>query len=276
LKPLSVLALCCALLLSNLAMAACSHILEEVKVQNVCTKIKTFKSETMTKEPILLIALHGDSPFNNPSYQYRFASQIANKSENVISVGMLRPGYTDHLKRTSDGIKGNAVGDNYDATRIEQIAKAIQKLKSHHNASKVILSGHSGGAAITAKLIAIYPKLASHAFVVSCPCDINAWRADMYKKSQYAGFDGKLDVSSPTDLVSRVSDETKISIFVGDKDDIAKPYLSKKYEKALRDAGKQVHLAEIHGDHNLFLNKEIIKSIIDVVGDYNKALELGS
>jgi len=176
--------------------------------------MKTFKSDVITKKPILLIALHGDSPFNNPSYHYRFASQIAQHSENVISVGMLRPGYTDHLNRTSDGIKGDTVGDNYDEPRVKQIAQAIQKLKSHHKASKVILSGHSGGAAITAKLIALYPNLVSHAFIVSCPCNINPWRADMYKKSQYEGFKGKLDISSPIDLVSRISDEIKINILL--------------------------------------------------------------
>jgi predicted esterase len=250
-------------------MAECNNILEGVSVQDVCTQIKTFKSETITKNPILIVALHGDSPFNNPSYQYRFASQVAKHSENVISVGMLRPGYTDDLNRISDGIKGNTVGDNYDEPRIKQIAQAIQKLKSHHKASKVILSGHSGGAAITAKLIAIYPELASHAFVVSCPCNINPWRGDMYKKSQYEGFKGDLDISSPIDLVGRISDEMRVNIFVGDKDDVAKPYLSHEYEEALRSEGKQVQIAEIHGGHDIFLNQEVLKSLAGVISGYN-------
>lgn len=271
-KSLSILPLCCSLLLSSLAMAECNNILEEVNVQNVCTKIKTFKSEIITDEPTLLIALHGDAPFNNPSYQYNFASQVAEHSENVISVGMLRPGYTDHLDRTSDGVKGNTVGDNYDEPRIQQISQAVQKLKLHHNANKVILAGHSGGAAITAKLIAIYPKLANHAFVVSCPCNINSWRADMYKSSQYEGFKGDLDISSPIDLVRTISNDTKISIFTGDKDVVAKPYLSQEYETALKNASKQVQLVELNGDHELFMNKEIIQSLVDVVDGYNKAL----
>ncbi len=257
-------------------MAECSNILEEVNVHNVCTKIKTFQSESVTEKPIMLIALHGDSPYNNPSYQYRFASQVAQKSENIISIGMLRPGYTDHLDRTSDGKRGKTVGDNYDEIRIHQLAEAILKLKSHHNASKIILAGHSGGAAITAKLIALYPKLVNHAFVVSCPCNINSWRADMYKKSQYDGFKGDLDVSSPIDLVNRISDETKVSIFVGDKDDVAKPYLSQEYEMVLKSTNKQVQLTEIPGNHNLFLNKKIIEALIDVVGGYNKVLKLDS
>ena len=271
-KSLSILSICCLLLLSNLAMAECMNILEEVNVQDVCTKIKTFQSESITDKPIMLVALHGDSPFNNPSYQYRFARQVAEKSENIISIGMLRLGYTDHLDRTSDGERGKTVGDNYDKIRIQQLAEAILELKLHHNASKVILAGHSGGAAITAKLIALYPKLVNHAFVVSCPCNINSWRADMYKKSQYDGFKGDLDISSPTDLVSRISDETKINIFVGDKDDVAKPYLSQEYEKVLKSANKQVQITEIQGNHELFLNKRIIETLVDVVGGYNKQI----
>ena len=98
----------------------------------------------------------------------------------------------------------------------------------------------------------------------------------MYKKSQYDGFKGDLDVSSPIDLVSRISDETKISIFVGDKDDVAKPYLSQEYEKVLKSAHKQVQLTEIRGNHKLFLNIKIIEALIDVVGGYNKALKSGS
>ena len=73
--------------------------------------------------------MHGDSPFNNPAYQYRFAKLVASKNSNVILVGMLRPGYTDPLGRTSDGVKGDAIGDNYDKKWVNQVAQAITELK---------------------------------------------------------------------------------------------------------------------------------------------------
>jgi len=250
----------------NSAMAKNSVIYNEVIVDDVSTKIMTYKSKNMTNNPILVIALHGDAPFHNPSYQYRFAETVSKLSENVVSIGMLRPGYMDHLSRISDGIRGDAIGDNYDDIRIEQIAKAIESLKLYYNSRKVILAGHSGGAAISAKLISLYPKLVDHAFIVSCPCNIPAWRADMYKISKYEGFKGDLGISSPIDLVSQISDDTKINIYFGNKDETAKPYLSLNYEKALKSQGKQVQSKELEGGHNIFLNDEIIQSLVGVIG----------
>ncbi|BBN81481.1 hypothetical protein PA25_14660 [Pseudoalteromonas sp. A25] len=251
--------------------AQCDNSSDEISVQNVCTKIRTYKSDKIAKTPVLVVALHGDSPFNNPSYQYEFANQVALRSINTVSVGMLRPGYTDHLKRTSDGIRGETVGDNYDESRIHQIAKAIQKLKLYHNSDKVILAGHSGGSAITAKLIALYPKLINHAFIVSCPCNISKWRADMYKSSQYDGFKNSLDTISPIELVENVTNEVDITLFVGKHDKVTKPYLSKEYFDALKQANKNVALHVIEGDHKLFLNQTILDSVVDVIHGYNKA-----
>ncbi|MBQ4836844.1 alpha/beta hydrolase family protein [Pseudoalteromonas luteoviolacea] len=254
----------------NTVKAQCNSALNDVNVQGVCTKIKTYKSDEITKTPVLVVALHGDSPFNNPSYQYEFANQIALHSINTVSVGMLRPGYTDHLKRTSDGVRGETVGDNYDESRIHQIAKAIQKLKVYHNSDKVILAGHSGGSAITAKLIALYPRLINHAFIVSCPCNIPQWRADMYKSSHYEGFKKSLATISPIELIDNVANEIGITLFVGKDDKVTKPYLSNEYFAALKKAGKKVDYHVIDGDHRLFLNQTILNSVVDVVSDYNK------
>lgn len=251
--------------------AQCNDSLNEVSVQGVCTKIKTYKSNKITETPVLVVNLHGDSPFNDPSYHYEFANYIAQHSVNTVSVGMLRPGYTDHLKRTSDGVRGETIGDNYDEPRIHQIAQAIVKLKAIHNSKNVILAGHSGGSVITAKLIALYPKLISHAFIVSCPCNISRWRADMYKSSQYEGFKRSLDTISPIKLVDDVSNETGITLFVGKNDKVTKPYLSNEYFSALKKAGKKVDYHVIDGDHELFLNPVILESVVNIVSTYNQS-----
>ncbi|MDX2439144.1 MAG: alpha/beta hydrolase [Desulfobacterales bacterium] len=182
---------------ANLVHAGCEDISNEIIADNSCTKIRTYRSADVTDKPILVVALHGDSPFNNPGYQYRFAELVANKNSNVISVGMLRPGYTDPLGRTSDGIKGDAIGDNYDEKRVNQIAQAITKLEKLYSPSKVILAGHSGGAAITANLISLFPLLIDHAFIVSCPCDVNVWREDMFSLTNKSIFNTDFRVAKP-------------------------------------------------------------------------------
>ncbi len=252
----------------------CSDINNEVFSNNVCTKIRTFNTETLSDNPNLLVVLHGDGGLSltKQSYQYKFAEIIAKESNNLISVGMLRPGYTDYAGRISDGDRGMMVGDNYDEIRVKQIASSIETLKKYYKSNKVVLAGHSGGAAITANLISMHPDLIDHAILVSCACDLNAWRNDMYEKTQALPFNTKeehifsaLNYSSPIDLVNEVSENTKISILVGDSDDVTKTYLSERYSLALKKAGKDVEFQEITGGHNIFLTAPVISNVLDII-----------
>ncbi len=258
---------------ANLVHAGCEDISNEIFADNSCTKIRTYRSADVTDKPILVVALHGDSPFNNPGYQYRFAELVANKNSNVISVGMLRPGYTDPLGRTSDGIKGDAIGDNYDEKRVNQIAQAITKLEKLYSPSKVILAGHSGGAAITANLISLFPLLIDHAFIVSCPCDVNAWREDMFSLTNKSIFKGKIETLSPIDLVKHLNKNTIISLFVGKDDKVARPILSEKYQTAATKKGSKVTLEIIEGQHDIFLIPDIINAITNIISRYNSDLK---
>ena len=47
-----------------------------------------------------------------------------------IAIGLLRPGYTDENGRTSDGVRGLTVGDNYDDGRVSPIARAVERMKA--------------------------------------------------------------------------------------------------------------------------------------------------
>ncbi len=272
-RILMILSTIMCLFLANLVHAGCEDILKEIYAGNSCTKIVTYKSADVTGKPILVIALHGDSPFNNPGYQYRFAKLVAGKNSNVISVGMLRPGYTDPMGRTSDGEKGDAIGDNYDEKRVNQIAEAITVLKKQYSPSKVILAGHSGGAAITANLISFFPLLIDHAFIVSCPCDVNAWRKNMYLLTKKSIFKGNIKPLSPIDLIKNLSKEIIISIFVGKDDKVAIPILSEKYEKAATKEGIKVTLELIEGQHDIFLSPDIINAITKIVEGYNNGMK---
>lgn len=244
------------------AKAECSNIEKQVLVNGTCTMVETYKSAKLSTSPTLAVVLHGDAPFWNPSVQYRVAQHLAEQADNVISVGMLRPGYTDDFGRKSDGVRGETVGDNYDDPRVSQIANSINTLKQHYHAKKVVVIGHSGGAAITAKLSGDYPNLVNHAVVISCPCNINAWRKDMLVRNEYELFRGDLDISSPVDLANKVSADTQIDLIIGQDDDTTKPYLTKEYNDVLKKHGKNVSMQVIEGDHNIFQKKEVIATIL--------------
>ena len=258
----------CLICFSTLVSAACDNNDNEISSGNKCTKIKTYKSTELTDEPILVIVLHGDSPFKKPGYQYEFAKKVALNNTNVVTIGMLRPGYTDPMNRTSDGEKGEAIGDSYDKKRVDQIAQAIIQLKENYSPSKVILAGHSGGSAITANIMSLYPLLIDHAFMVSCPCDVNTWRKDMLALSKKPIFQGDIETLSPLDLVELLNESAVISMFVGKNDRITKPYISENYKRAVTEKGAKVTLQIIDGKHDIFLNPLILDAMTDIIESY--------
>ena len=239
--------------------------MDEVSADGFSLKIRTYRSATIEDEPVLVVALHGDAPFGKPGYHYRFAELIAQRGENVVAVGLLRPGYTDPDDRRSDGERGRTVGDNYDNDRVARIAAGIARLKQQHRARRVILAGHSGGAAISAKIIALHPGLIDHAFLVACPCNINQWRRDMAALTGEKVFEGDIEVVSPHQLVDRIPGQTRISMFVGRDDKVTKPALTKAFTTALKERGHAPEMQVITGDHEIFLNGRVLGAVVKAV-----------
>src|ERR1700712_5399676 len=91
-------------------------------------KTRVYTSRGLQEQPVLVIMLHGDLP--GPSYQYEFARTVVESPElnleNVVAVGLLRPGYTDKSGETSSGIMGYAVGDNYTGEVTNAVASPIE------------------------------------------------------------------------------------------------------------------------------------------------------
>src|SRR5215469_8598061 len=69
-------------------------------------KTRIYWSTKSNEHPILILVLHGDSPFGPPSYQYAFARQAAEKMEDVVVAALLRPGYRDDAGDQSEGVRG--------------------------------------------------------------------------------------------------------------------------------------------------------------------------
>ena len=257
-------------LLAFLNVMALQHVSAETKcpttdtsveAKGQCLVLQTYKSEGQSKNPSLSIVLHGDAPFSKPSYQYMLAKRLAAAEKNHISVGLLRPGYTDSNSRTSDGERGLTVGDNYDDARVSVIASAVMSLKEHYHAGRVTLIGHSGGAAIAAKILALHPEVAESGFLVSCPCDVKAWRRDMYKTTKNKAFSGDIGVSSPIDLIEKILPQKTFKVVVGKDDKTAKPYLSKAFFQALKARGVNSEMFVVPGGHDI-LNDQAVFDIL--------------
>ena len=114
---------------------------------------RQFQSINISENPVLVVVLHDDAPRNKPDYQYSFAEQVASANDNVVAVALLRPGYMDPEGNRSEGNRGPSTGDNWNAINTDSIASAITKLKEQLNPRRVVIAGHSGGAAIAANIL---------------------------------------------------------------------------------------------------------------------------
>lgn len=222
-------------------------------------KASVYRSNEADEQPTLVVVLHGDAPFNNPGYQDIFAEKVAEAGRNVVAVGLLRPGYTDPQGNTSDGERGEANGDNWNVRNTGAIAEAIGRLRQRYHSQRVIIVGHSGGAAIAANILGRHSELIDAALLVSCPCDAEAWRENMFALTGNPTFQGEVDTLSPIEQLEGMSDRIEVLMLVGDQDEVAPPLLSERYQAAAVERGKRVRLIQLAGKgHEILLDPSVL------------------
>lgn len=218
---------------------------------------RAFVGDKVGKHPVLLVVIHGDAPHNKPDYHYAFASKVV-AGRDVVAVGLLRPGYVDPQGGASEGERGEAVGDSYNARNTDSVAAAIGELKRRYRSRKVVVAAHSGGAAIAANVLARHRRLIDAALLVSCPCDVGAWRKSMFALTQEPAFEGEVESLSPIDQVGKLSSRVRVTLVVGKQDPVAPPTLSERYQAAAMREGKHVTLVELDGqEHEIFLLPQV-------------------
>lgn len=214
----------------------------------------------------LVFVLHGDAPFTPPSYQYDFAA-AATTLPGVHAVAILRPGYEDPDGDRSPGERGLTTGDNYTADRIDAIARAMAAEEARWPGAKHVIVGHSGGAAIAADLLAVRPALIDGALLVSCPCDLAAWRAAMKRRMPAAPFDRPVTSLDPLGLVSRIKGRPALTMVVGGDDDTAPPALTRRYAATARRRGLRVDVRVLPGrPHDILNEAPVLAALRDLLG----------
>lgn len=217
--------------------------------------------------PVIILVLHGDSPFNDPSYQYSIAKQIADNNDNVVSVGILRPGYKDKEGNRSKGKRGKTTGDNYTKEVLKAIHDLTTELEEKYNPSKIILVGHSGGAAISANLVSEYPDVYSGALLIACPCDLHAWRAHMKTlQPKVRIWDKEVNSLSPIEKIKNINDSIQIIVIHGDNDEIVPISIANKYVKELKaDNNKADFIVLENQGHEIAFDKKVFEIIKDLI-----------
>lgn len=227
------------------------------------TKATLFRSTDAGQSPILIVVLHGDLDTGGAS---PLASKAVSQIHGVIAAGLVRPGYKDEDGDTSEGVMGKTSGDNYTPEVVNQLDAAIRQLKDEFHPAAVILVGHSGGATIAADLIAQDNGLAKAALLLSCPCDVPAWRKHMNTLRPNPTWDEPVTSISPMSVVDKISPKTTIWMMVGDKDEVAPPEFTEGYAAALRRHGIEANVTVLPGrGHDIIFDSAAVEQLSAVV-----------
>jgi pimeloyl-ACP methyl ester carboxylesterase len=210
----------------------------------------------------LVVVLHGDAPFANPSYQYKFAADVAQAAPGSAVVALLRPGYRDPYGAKSDGDRGFASGENYTAEVTDDVAAAIQALKSKYGATSVILVGHSGGAAIAADVAARSGNLIQQIFLVGCPCNVPAFRRHMARLQWSPVWLLPVNSLSPDQELGRMDRAVKITAISGSEDPLAPPEYAQAYIDKASAQGIDASMVIAPGQGHEILNSARVVELV--------------
>jgi Alpha/beta hydrolase family len=224
----------------------------------------------------LVVVLHGDAPFHNPGYHFVFASRLAKALPGTIVVAMLRPGYSDPYGMKSDGSRGFAIAQDYTPGVVADIAYAIHQIKTDLNISSVSLVGHSGGAAIAADVAALNPELVSHVYLVSCPCDLPAFRKHMASAQHDPMWLLPSYSLSPVDTLDEMGPRMEITAISGSADGVTLPQYARAYVAKADARGLNASMIVLPGEaHDILLDPRVINAIATGVrADNPKPLSL--
>jgi pimeloyl-ACP methyl ester carboxylesterase len=227
-------------------------------------KSKIYENPRLSQHPILVVVVHGDSPDEPPTYQYRFAERVAAAMSDTVVAAVLGPGYSDG-EDSSDGLRGRTTGDNWTPEVVNAVAAVLSELKDRYHPRRAILVGHSGGAAIVGNLLGQQGTAVDGALLVSCPCDLAAWRKHMQSVKGGAIWERPVRSLSPLALVDGVAASAKVWLLVGSEDQITPSTLTLAYAEALRNRNIAVQVTIAPGlGHRILLELVAMERLQEV------------
>jgi pimeloyl-ACP methyl ester carboxylesterase len=200
----------------------------------ICMVIQAAPVSSINSTAPLIVIVHGDNGGKMKGGRYVALATKLSQEFSSPAFFMLRPGYEGDAGK-SDGF-ARYEDDDYTKKNIEFLAAALDQLKNEAAGRKLILVGHSGGAAMSAVLIALYPQLVDAVVLAGCPCNVQPWR--QWRKESAGKRDGYWPNSlSPSDFTNKTSSKSVIVAITGDGDTNTLPKFAEEYIKSLRANG---------------------------------------
>lgn len=229
-----------------------------------CLAIFTYGANQPMTNGILLVYLHGDLSSGGPADGFREMAETMARPGRRITVVLVRQGYADSTGRQSTGSHFGR-SDNATEQNIDGIGEALAKLKSLHNATRLVVIGHSRGSNIAGVLLGRRPGLINAALLFSCPCDLAT--RESFKRDSRRGVSMGYRSLSPLDSVNAMPQDTWVATITGTVDDnTMRSYLT-MWHGALTKRGIAVRDVALEGEgHNWrpswFRNAEV-RALLD-------------
>jgi pimeloyl-ACP methyl ester carboxylesterase len=149
---------------------------------------------------------------------------------------------------------------------VQDLAAATAELKARWNAPSLILVGHSGGSTLAADIAALHPGLVQTAIVVSCPCNVPAFRHHMAKAQRSPVWLFPVNALSPIQTLPQMGRATSILAISGSQDPIALPQYTKEYIQAAKARGLTASMVSIPGQgHEILLLPEVVRLVVQEI-----------
>lgn len=199
-------------------------------------KGQTFGSGTKS----VVVFLHGDVSGGGPAKYHEAVMRVfAARSKDSLAIALLRPGYENGQGLVSPGTNHKR-RDQYTKKNNDLVAQTLQSLRDAHPDAKLVVVGHSGGAAQLGAVIGRYPGIVDTAILMSCPCDIKKWRA---KNRPFP----RSEKQSPIKFAAKISLKTKVIALTGARDKNTWPALAEAYIATAKSAGVDAQFTSVAG-----------------------------
>ncbi len=197
-----------------------------------CWIIRQFEPATANIHPgMLVVFLSDDRPSGVEPVIDRGTGFNISRQLNVSALT---------LQLEDDGPSAGWQDGSYTPGRVAALASALDRLRVLHRGKKILLVGHSGGAAIAALLAGRFPASADAYLLAACPCDVMQWR--QWRDASTAKPGRWTNSLSPLDEVAKIPAATRIAVLVGNKDDNTPAKFSETYVSRLQRQGVKTRL----------------------------------
>ncbi len=187
---------------------------------------------------VLIVMLHGDRGGQLEQRHVDAWTRVGRSllADDRVVVFMIRPGYRSPAGDSSGF--ANPQDDDYTPANIERVAGALGTLRKDLRPERIVLIGHSGGAATSALVLGRHPGVADAALLLGCPCDVPPWRAhrSAQRGQTYRPWAASLN---PLSFIAGIPEGTPVLAATGEQDDNTLPLYAQRWSEAA--AGRRVN-----------------------------------